>query len=43
MSEKLVNRDGDRFVLGEGVGIVILEELTHALEGGAPICCEMTG
>jgi 3-oxoacyl-[acyl-carrier-protein] synthase II len=29
--------------MGEGSGIIILEELSHALERGAPIYCELTG
>jgi len=36
-------RDRDGFIMAEGAGIAVLEELNHALKRNAPIYCEMVG
>ena len=37
------DKDRDGFIIGEGAGIVILEELESAKRRGANIYCEVTG
>src|SRR6201997_2370567 len=43
LSTRNDERDRDGFVMSEGAGVVVVEELEHAKARGAKIYCELTG
>lgn len=42
-SSRPYDKDRSGFILGEGSGVLILEELNHALNRNAKIYCELIG